>query len=132
MRTLFISLFVFLGLFFTFLSPAITTAQPVDVFSGVCQGDADKSSVCKEAKNTENPLFGPNGALTFAIKFMSILVAVAAVIMLILAGLKLITSGNNPQEVSKAREMIIYAMAGIVIAFMAQIIVQVFLNKVGA
>lgn len=130
-------LFLFVGFLLTMLStPLIPSpvyaAGNVDVFSEVCKNNANKSAVCKETKSTENPLFGPNGVITYAIKFMSVLVGVAAVIILILAGLKFITSGSNPQDVSKAREMIIYAIAGIIIALTAQIIVNFFLNRIGA
>ena len=132
MKSLFLTSFTLTALLFAFFCPSFGSAATVDVFNNVCKGNATDSSVCKQATKTGNPLFGPEGVFTFAIKFMSVLVAVAAVIMIILAGLKLVTSGSNPQQVTKAREMIIYALAGILVAFFAQVIVRVFLNRIGA
>ena len=44
-----------------------------------------------------------NTTLTTIINIFSIIVGVVAVIMIIIAGLQFITSGGNPQSVSKAR-----------------------------
>jgi hypothetical protein len=43
--------------------------------------------------------------------------------------LRFITSGNNPQEVNVAREMIIYAIVAIFVAASAQIIVRFWLSR---
>lgn len=114
------------------LVPAVHAA---DVFGDVCEGAGANSTVCKEKRAQEdgnkNPLFGPDGFITFIINLMSALVGIAAVIMIILAGLKFVTSGSNPQDVSNAREMVIYAVAGLAIAVSAQLIVRVFLEKIG-
>lgn len=115
-------------------------AGAVDVFDEVCQKEPG-STVCKE-KNAQvaaegaseakgNPIFGPNGFLTFIINLMSALIGIAAVIMIIMGGLKFITSGSNPQDVNSAREMVIYAVVGVLIAVSAQLIVRLFLNKIG-
>ena len=115
---------------FAFIVPA-AKVQAVDLIgSEVCKGRANtQSSVCKEGGQNENPIFGPNGVLTYAIGLMSIVVGIAAVIMILLAGLKFITSGSNPQDVTKAREMILYAIVGLIIAALAQVVVRVFLSK---
>lgn len=112
------------------------SAQAADVFQP-CETDAGKNSAVCKSKNAQekgggrNPLFGPDGVITFIINLISALVGIAAVIMIILAGLKFITSGNNPQDVSSAREMVIYAVAGLIIAVSAQLIVRVFLAQIG-
>lgn len=114
-------------------SSFVLAQQSVDVFNDVCVGSAKDSPVCKEAQTSDgkNPLFGPDGILTYAIRLMSTIVGVAAVIALIYGGMKYITSGSNPQDVTKAREIVIYAIVGVIITALAQIIVNVFLSKVG-
>lgn len=129
---------LFVAIFSTFIFTAPLPAfAATDVFDDVCNnqslndgnGTQGNSVVCK-SKSTGNPLYGPDGILTTAINILSIVVGVVSIVMIILGGLKFITSGSNPQEVTKARETIIYAIAGIVIAILAQIIVQFVLKSI--
>jgi hypothetical protein len=53
-----------------------------------------------------------------------------AVIMIIVGGLKYITSGGDSNNVSSAKSTIIYAIIGLVVVALAQFIVQFVLNKV--
>ena len=132
-----------------FLVPAAgVRAQQVDPFAQQCskyteaQYRANSSEIptaCKESHsvigdpNTQdddkNPIFGPDGVITKAIGFLSIVMGITAVIALMAAGLRFITSGNNPQEVNVAREMIIYSIVGLFVAASAQIIVRFWLSK---
>lgn len=103
-----------------------------DVFSDVCsQPGASDSTACK-SKNigNKNPIFGPEGVMTSVINIVSILVGVIAFIMILIGGFKLIMSGSNPQDVGKARETIIYAIVGLIIAALAQVIVQFVLKRI--
>ena len=52
----------------------------------------------------------------------TILLALAG-IMIVVAGLLFVFGGGNPEQISKARDMIMYALIGIVIAFLAKGIV---------
>ena len=60
---------------------------------------------------------------------MSIIIGIAAVIMVIVGGLSLITANGDAQAIARARSSIIYALVGIVIAALAQILVAFVLNK---
>ncbi|MDB5168783.1 MAG: hypothetical protein JWO41_139 [Candidatus Saccharibacteria bacterium] len=55
--------------------------------------------------------------------------AAAAVLMIVIAGLRFITAQGNPQEVAKARKTIIYAAVGLVISLSAEIIVGFTIGK---
>src|ERR1700741_4921403 len=95
-RLILLSVLVFTPLL---ASPAGVLA--VDPFNQeVCERDAASSStVCKDKElKGENPLFGKNGILTIVIRLLSAIVAIAAIIMIIIAGFKFVTSGSNPQE----------------------------------
>jgi hypothetical protein len=106
-----------------------------DVFRDVCATAAD-ATACKDnaaidPNNTaKNPLWGENGVLTTALNVITILVGIAAVISIIMAGIKYTTSGNNPQEVTNARELVLYACVALVIAGLSQVLVRFFVNKV--
>lgn len=129
MKKLYLLIFGFLAIGSFAFSGGAMAAQE-DVFQEVCT-KAPQSTVCKSKGNgTDNPLFGPNGVLTSAIGIISIIVGIVAVIMIILGGFKLVTSGSNPQDVAKARETIIYAIVGVIIALLAQVIVQFVLKEI--
>jgi len=52
------------------------------------------------------------------------ILAAVAVLVVILGGLRFITSQGNPQETTKARDTIIYAGIGLVVALLAGAIVS--------
>ena len=110
---------------------AAAQGQSVDVLDrGLCDRDKAKDSpVCQDKKiynegNDKNPLTGSGGVLMTVINILTTIVSIAAIIIIILAGLKFITSGNNPQDAANARERVIYALIALVIAAMAQVIVR--------
>lgn len=107
-----------------------STATAVDLNSEACQGITD-SAVCKDASagRTDNPLFGPNGALTRVISVLSMVLAVIAVIVLIIAGIRFAVSQGNSQSVGNVRNTVIYAMVGLVVAALSQALVQLVLTK---
>jgi len=51
------------------------------------------------------------------------------VLYIVIAALQLITSGGNPESAKKARETIIYAVIGLIVAVSAEAIVTFFLNN---
>ena len=76
------------------------------------------------------PMVGANnGSLTSILQIVFGIIGSVAVLIIVLAGLQLITSGGNPESAKKARETIIYAVAGLVIVVSAEIIVTFFLGK---
>ena len=58
------------------------------------------------------------------INIFSLIVGVIAVVMIIVGGLKYITSGGESSNVSGAKNTIIYAIVGLVIVALAQFIVH--------
>lgn len=54
-----------------------------------------------------------------------------AVLFIILAGFRFITAQGNPQEISKAKSTIMYALVGLVVALLAEGLVALTLGKLG-
>ncbi len=54
-----------------------------------------------------------------------------AVLIILIAGFKFISSSGNPESIAKARETIIYAIIGLVVAMLAEVIVSFVLFSVG-
>lgn len=81
---------------------------------------------CENPDNTEKKL---NDTIKLIVNFLSFIVGVVAVIMIIIAGLKYITSGGDSNNVASAKNTILYAIVGLVIVALAQVIVRFVLQK---
>ena len=55
--------------------------------------------------------------------------AAVAVLFIVIAGLRMITAQGNPQEVSKAKSTIVYALAGLLVALLAEAFVAFVLGR---
>ena len=78
---------------------------------------------------SQNPTDTLNKTVTSVVNVLSIAVGVAAVIMIIVGGFRYITISGNEQAVSSAKKTILYALVGLAVAVLAQLIVQFVLNK---
>lgn len=71
-----------------------------------------------------------NSIITTVVNILSIIVGIAAVVMIIIGGFRLVTSGGDPNTVSSARKGILYALVGLVVVAFAQFMVKFVLNRV--
>ncbi len=62
------------------------------------------------------------------VNIMSIVVGLISVIMLLVAGIKFVTAGGDSNSVQSARNTLIYALIGVFIAVLAQVLVRTVLN----
>lgn len=67
--------------------------------------------------------------IRLVINIFSLIVGVISVIMIIIGGLKYITSGGDSGNVSGAKNTILYAIIGLVVVALAQVIVRFVLEK---
>lgn len=108
------------------LVPSIASA---DFKGDACQGlnsidsDSGGSSSCPDSAGSLTHL------LSIVIQILSIVVGVAAVIMIIVGGLRFITSGGDSSNAASARNTILYAIIGLVIAVLAQVLVHFVLER---
>jgi cytochrome bd-type quinol oxidase subunit 2 len=128
-------LFLSLSLLASFAMPlalpvAAHAAQGIQ--QNLCAGaNLDVNTDCNSGGITNNQAQQRiNDILHSVINLFSLVVGVVSVIMIILGGLKYITSGGNDSNVSGAKNTIIYAIVGIVIVALAQFIVRFVLTKV--
>ncbi|MDB5186481.1 MAG: rane protein of unknown function [Candidatus Saccharibacteria bacterium] len=63
------------------------------------------------------------------INIFSVIVGVAAVIMIIVGGLKYILSSGDPSNITSAKNTVIYAIVGLIVVSMAQLIVKFVLGR---
>lgn len=64
------------------------------------------------------------------INIVSIIVGIAAVIMLVISGLRYVTSAGDSNQITSAKHTLIYALVGLVVVALAQAIVKFVLNRV--
>lgn len=121
-KTLFTSLALLTVFIFT-NNPKLMAAQIIDTSN--CPV---RSAVCEDINDTtgrnNNQLFGPDGVVTKITRFMIVLTGVISVFMFIYAGITYITSAGDTKKITTAKNTIIYAAIGIVIALTAQALVS--------
>lgn len=85
---------------------------------------ASSTDLCKSESSTpSDPVFGPNGLASVVVEIFSIVIGIAAVLMIVFAGFEYTTSGGDSQKLNTAKNTIIFAVVGLAIAALAQIIV---------
>jgi hypothetical protein len=100
--------------------------------SGLCAGSNlyASNTTCDSSASGAEANAKITDILKTVINIFSLVVGAAAVIMIIIGGLRYITSGGESSNVSTAKNTIIYAIVGLVIVALAQFIVHFVLGKV--
>ncbi len=123
--------FAVLGAFFApALVPAVVSAQLCEGGISECAGAGinatDPGNEGVDATEKVNEI------ITLVINVFSYVVGFVAVVMIIVGGFKYITSGGDSGNVTSAKNTIMFAIVGLVIVALAQIIVKFVLQKVTA
>ncbi len=77
----------------------------------------------------KNPLFGAGSLGNTIIQTIIFFVGAASVIMIVISGFRYVISGGDPTGVAGAKNSIIYAVVGLVVAISGQIIVSFVLSR---
>lgn len=131
LRKLLLSLSVISALVFPAIAPMGAYAAE-GIQQNLCAGaNLDVNSNCTSGGITDAQAQQKiNDLLRSIINLFSLIVGVVSVIMIILGGLKYITSGGDGGNVSSAKNTIIYAIVGLIIVALAQFIVRFVLTKI--
>lgn len=109
-----------------FVSPHIFADALSAAKDQACSGANLAGADCS-ATNASN---GVSTLIKAVINILSIIIGIAAVIVIILSGLKYITSGGDSNGVSNAKNTLTYALVGLAVAALAQILVNFVLFQV--
>jgi len=115
---------------FGFLTPALADTSQVQ--AGLCTGanlqftETPSSANCTAGDATSKI----NNIIHTIINLMSAIVGIVAVVMIIVGGLRYITSGGNDTSVTSAKNTILYAIIGLVVVALAQTLVRFTLGKI--
>jgi hypothetical protein len=110
-------------------APAITSAAS---FTDVCNTGVNvgDSAVCSQKDNTTNNISGANGVIIKAANLVAIVTGVIAVFIIIVSGIKFITSSGDPNSVAGARNTLLYAVIGLIVIVLARTIVVFVIGKI--
>lgn len=133
----------------TLLLVSLLLIMPIGFASGVVSADTsldrlcggydlnDENSqapeICWENAVTTNESTGDNRLFTFLGEVVSILLyalGIVTVIAVIIGGVMYTTSTGDPQKTTRARNTIIYALIGLVVAVVSQLIILFVLDRI--
>ncbi len=117
------------------MSVATVYAATDDVSGGIaCGVDLSTSGVTAGTSTCTQPDVTAAGGrvdqiIKLVINVFSLIVGVVSVIMIIIGGLKYITSGGDSGNITGAKNTILYAIIGLVVVALAQVVVKFVLAK---
>ncbi|HEX5395340.1 MAG TPA: pilin [Candidatus Saccharimonadales bacterium] len=109
--------------------PAAAQTSP-EITQGLCAGvnlNVNDTN-CNDGGDAVSTI---NDLIRKTINLLSVIVGVVAVIMIMVGGFRYITSGGSDTGVTSAKNTILYAIIGLIIVALAQLLVRFVLRQVG-
>lgn len=108
--------------------------MPATVYAD-CPGSANNNPKAQVLKGVGTAGGNCSGAkvgdvANTVVNILSIIVGIAAIIMIIISGLKYVTSGGDANKVGSAKTTLIYALVGLAIAISAKFLVDFITERV--
>ena len=106
---------------------SVAASSAVNIDQSVCGGtgfNLNGAGSCNSVGES-----GFQSLLDKVVNIFSAVVGIIAVIMIIVGGLRFITSGGDSSRVGAAKTTIIYALVGLVVVVLAQLIVHFVINQ---
>jgi hypothetical protein len=102
---------------------------PTSAFAvGTCVDGADigigKGIDCSKSDDQQTDLTGQGGVFTIITNVLLFVIGAVSVIMLIIGGIRYTVSGGDSSAVTSAKNTILYAIVGIVVALLAYAVVN--------
>lgn len=126
-KTILTSLSVIAALLFPVMAPLTAHAAGIDPLGTACkQGTNQSSQICKANQPAQSGVFT---ILKNVINILLIVVGIVAVIMIVVGGLRYVLSAGDSNAINGAKNTILYAVVGLVIAVLSFSIVNFVLTK---
>ncbi|MES2876062.1 MAG: hypothetical protein V4678_01180 [Patescibacteria group bacterium] len=107
------------------LSLAVMVVPTAMGFDGSIQGGADSA----RGTDQTTDLFGQTGIFRTITNVLLFVLGAISVIMIIIGGLRYVVSGGNATAVTAAKNTILYAIVGVIVALLAYAIINFVLNS---
>jgi len=110
-------------------SVALPVLQPAgDAYAQECTDDAAGGLAggagCAQGDDQADNLFGESGIFQTITNVLLFIIGAISVIMLIIGGIRYVVSGGDQAAVTSAKNTILYAVVGIVVAILAYALVN--------
>ncbi len=114
-------------------SVVVPVIQPAAVYAQNCTtpGDIRDGIDCARGEGQDKPLFATNGIFQTIVNTLLFIIGAVAVIMLVYGGFKYVISGGDSSAVTSAKNTILYAVVGIVVALLSWAVLDFVLNQLG-
>lgn len=109
------------------IDPTVPSANS-DIRNNFCEG-VDISVQADGSCNVAAAEDSVNNTVKLAINLFSAIVGIISVVMIIVGGIRYITSGGDSGNVTAAKNTILYAVIGLIVVALAQIIVKFVLSR---
>lgn len=121
---LLIGIFSIIFAFLLFTTPVLAD-DPTEL---ICDANSPDTAVCagRSGPTVNNPI---NVVIANVIQVIILVAGFAAVIVIMVSGFRYITSSGNPETTNSAKNGILFAIIGLVIAMVAQVIVSFVLRQ---
>lgn len=112
------------------VSLAVPALQPTanaancDVSGSIQNDPLNGGAQCSQPTNTSSDLFGTGGIFTKITNVLLFIIGAISVIMLIIGGIRYVVSGGDSSAVTAAKNTILYAVIGIIVALLAYALVN--------
>jgi hypothetical protein len=116
-----------LALAFSCVAPVLDSS-PVSAQEGGLKGGADSA----KGTDQQTDLFGEEGVFKTITNVLLFIIGAISVIMLIIGGIRYVVSGGDSTAVTNAKNTILYAIVGIVVAILAYALVNFVIGSFAA
>lgn len=109
-------------------SPAAYAAECTEGADGGLAGGAG----CAQGKDQQAELFGSEGIFKTITNVLLFIIGAISVIMLIIGGIRYVVSGGDSAAITSAKNTILYAIVGVVVAILAYALVNFVITSFAA
>lgn len=107
------------------IGATVAGSLPVAAFNGTIQGGANSARGTDQTAD----LFGNTGIFSTITNVLLFVLGAISVIMIIIGGLRYVVSGGNSTNVTAAKNTILYAIVGVIIAILSYAIINFVLGS---
>lgn len=121
------------------LSPVVTASKSFTTPVDPCAAEGRDSLFCQDKNanppgndpidNAASPLLGKSSIFYKIIQTVTIVTGAISIIMIMVGGFKYIVSGGDGPAIKGAKDTILYALVGLVVAIFAQTIITFVLSR---
>lgn len=115
-------------LFFTYVAAALTVLA-LDTAQAHAAGTINQGAASARGEDQPTNLFGDSGVFSKISSVLLFIVGAIAVIMIVIGGLRYVISGGDSTQVQAAKNTILYALIGVIIAILAYAAVNFVINS---